>query len=421
MRKIFFLLASLCFSLASSAQISGFWERVPGPYGGGNIVLTKTHGDTLYAQPPQTNPNTYETEITRLYRSTDNGQNWERLLLTLNGDTLHGYVGIAPNGTFNMVFSDFWAGIANLYRSFDNGLNWTLIPVNQFFFKVEETSSGALLALSGVPSAIWRSQDGGQSWNIVGDALPDMQIIRTKITSLQNGDLILSGFVNSQMLRSSDDGASWQILKVNSFQSFSDGSIYASNSGALIVRRQGLYRSTDQGQHWQKIDSTDYFGVNGIVQLNDGTLITTNADNKFVRSNDDGLTWHIFASNHEFTKILPIRLSNGTIFGICNALYQSADGGVNWQFAANSMDLTVPRQLEFISEDSIFAMTDNGLWRTYNKGVNWTKLQDINSTIPFFNENFEYPLIRQFALGTQSRLVSCTENALFWSNDWGNT
>ncbi|MEI6411686.1 MAG: hypothetical protein WCR52_20010 [Bacteroidota bacterium] len=422
MRKIFFLLASLCFSLTSSAQISAFWERVPGPYGGKDIVLTKTHSDTLYAQPPQSVPNSYETEITRLYRSTDNGQNWERLLLTLNGDTLHGYVGIAPNGTFNMVFGDLSSGISNLYRSFDSGLNWTVIHVNKSFFKVEETSSGALLGLENNQEEIWRSQDGGQTWSIAHNALPYLKTPRTNIKSLQNGDLILSGFLNYEIFRSSDDGSSWQMLEIDSVKSFPSGSLYASSSGALIAHGlKHLYRSTDQGQNWQKIDGTDYFGTLGLVQLNDGTLITTDATYKFVRSNDDGLSWHSFSANHDFIQILPIRLSNGTIFSICNALYQSVDGGVNWQFSANSMDLTTPRQLEFISEDSMFAMTDNGLWRTYNGGQNWTKLNDVNSKYIFFNQYYGSPLIRQFALGTQGHLVSCTENALLWSNDLGNT
>lgn len=422
MRKIFFLLASLCVSFSSSAQISAFWERVPGPYGGKNIVLIKTHGDTLYAQPPQANPNSYETDITRLYRSTDNGQNWERLLVKLNGDTLHGYVGIAPNGTFNVVFSDLLSGTGNLYRSFNGGINWTLIPINKPFFKVEETSTGALLGLYDDLNEIWRSEDGGQTWNIAGNVLSFFKTPKTNIKSLQNGDLILSGFYTYEIFRSSDDGASWQMLEIDSIQSFPAGSLYASSSGALIAYGlEHLYRSTDQGQNWQKIDGTDFFGTLGLVQLNDGTLITTDVNNKFVRSNDDGLTWHVFSSNHDFTQILPTRLSNGIIFGISNALYQSADGGITWQFSANSMDLTVPRQLEFISEDSVFAMTDNGLWRTYNAGQNWTKLSDNNNIYTAFEGSFGSPFIRQFGLGTQGHLVSCTENALLWSNDWGNT
>jgi uncharacterized repeat protein (TIGR01451 family) len=424
MRKTFFLLASLCFSLASSAQVSAFWERVPGPYGGEDIVLTKTHGDTLYAQPPQGTPNSYDTEVTRLYRSTDNGQNWERLLLKLNGDTLHGYVAIAPDGTFNVVFGDLLSGTSKLYRSFDGGINWTLITIDKPFFRVEETSTGALLGLYDEQNEIWRSQDGGQTWNLAGNSLPFFKTSTTKIESLQNGNLLLSGFYTYEIFRSSDDGVSWQMLEIDSIQSFPGGTLYASSSGTLIACLYGLehlYRSTDQGQNWQKIDDEDLFGVNGIVQLNDGTLISTGYNDKFVRSNDDGLSWQAFASNHVFTEILPICLSNGAIFGICNALYQSTDGGETWQFSANSMDLTAPRQLEFISEDSIFAMTDNGLWRTYNAGQNWTKLSDINSTYSAFEGSFGKPFIRQFGFGAQGHLVSCTENALLWSNDWGST
>jgi hypothetical protein len=147
MRKIIFLLLLVCFARPLFAQLNSFWEPFPGPYGGEFKTLTLTQGDTLYAHA-YLSATYYAHGPTRLFRSTNGGQSWQRLSLTLNGNSVRDYINVGPTGNFNMLLSDGSSNTSKLYRSFDKGLTWTLYALNKRFVYVYETGVGTLLGIT---------------------------------------------------------------------------------------------------------------------------------------------------------------------------------------------------------------------------------------------------------------------------------
>ncbi len=417
MRKIIFLLLLVCFARPLFAQLNSFWEPFPGPYGGSFRTLTLTQGDTLYAHA-YIGVDGFSQGPVRLFRSTNGGQSWERLNLMLNGSVANAYVNVGPTGNFNLVRNEGSSNSTKLYRSFDGGLTWTLYTLNKLFITVYETENNALV---GVTSGhdIYRSQNGGQTWTVAGSTIsnPSKSV---EFLRLQNGDLTCRGFFESEIYRSTDNGISWEIITVDSSTDLTIGQVYAASNGTLILLGQGLVqRSIDNGISWQKIYTSSH-GDGGMVELSDGSLLMANENYNLYKSTDNGQTWNGILSNHRITKILPFRLSDGTIFGICNALYRSSDGGVTWQFAADSMDLAIVLKLDFTSEDTMFAMTENGLYRSFEHGQTWTKISDLNQKYSVL-EGYSVSLRRHFALGEHGHLVTCTDNKLLWSDNFGDS
>lgn len=416
MRKIIFLLLLVCFARPLFAQFNSFWEPFPGPYGGEFKTLTQTQGDTLYVNGNQ--KELYPDQPNRLFRSTNKGQNWQRLALTINGKAVKNYINIGPTGNFTAVLNEGYSDTSDIYRSYDQGLTWAHYPQDKFFTQIFETPSGALLGIATLHKAIFRSIDNGQSWTLIETAT--LPYYTSNFSILQNGAIKSPKFTNGSTYISYDDGVSWQIIIVGSSTNLFTGEIFGCTNGTLMMFGNGyIRRSTDNGLSWENLNVA--FGKSGgMVELLDSSLLTPSYDFKLYKSTDNGQTWNFFPSNHNITTIFPVRLSDGTIFGFNNALYRSSDGGSTWQFAADSMDLAFVNQLAFKSEDSLFAMTSNGLWRSFNNGQGWTKISDLNKnySIP---KNFTTSQKRSFALGQSNNIVTCTENALLWSDDLGTT
>ena len=100
---------------------------------------------------------------------------------------------------------------------------------------------------------------------------------------------------------------------------------------------KGLYHSTDQGEHWEKIGGdveNAYIAAVRIDPQNPSTLYLATS-NQVQKSQDSGMTWEAKTQGVEATSIRSLQLSPkdsqilyiGTNGG---GLYRSTDGGDSW-------------------------------------------------------------------------------------------
>lgn len=161
-----------------------------------------------------------------LYRSYDPVKGWEKIVYGAGIDPRTTAVSTSPQNP-----KTIWVGTANsgVLVSRDSGATWQQvpgIPTNAAISAIEQDKKRSAYIYVGTKQTLYVSHDGGEKWIRRGGNLPygDYASI---LVNPENGDEIFVG---------------------NAYQN-SEG-VYAENSG-------GVYRSTDAGMSWLRIDPRD--------------------------------------------------------------------------------------------------------------------------------------------------------------------
>lgn len=194
----------------------------------GRIVIHPTNPDIVWvcALGRATGPQ----EERGVYRTTDGGANWKRVLF-VNPNT--GCSGLAIDATDpKILFAGTWEVVmhtwamfsggqgSGVYVSKDSGSTWSRIedpglpksPVGKIDVAVAPSNGKRVFALIQTPNqgSLWRSDDGGTTWKnvswdrrLIGRA---GYYIRVMVNPMNENDVLVA---NSSLLRSFDGGATF--------------------------------------------------------------------------------------------------------------------------------------------------------------------------------------------------------------------
>lgn len=153
----------------------------------------------------------------------------------------------------------------------------------------------------GLWSLVLTTSDGGRQWNVQqlsappGSGRADLNLF--SLFSAPGPDAPLyAAAEKGYVLQSLDRGNSWSYLVTGYRGSFWSGTVLS--DGALLVGglRGALYRSSDAGQHWSRIDSGSTASITGMVRTGSGRgVLAVGQDGLMLRSEDDGVS---FRSSH---------------------------------------------------------------------------------------------------------------------------
>jgi photosystem II stability/assembly factor-like uncharacterized protein len=226
-----------------SGDAGGSWEQVaaaPTPFGirnqhrmaalpNGNLILS---GGINY---------TGSGVRGDVYRSRDGGKAWQLVLEAAPWGKAsggirysHGFVSL-PNGSLLVVGGSVNSERGSIYdgqvwRSFDEGATWTRLAdvapdlARTGHVLVYHPNTNGILLIGGfggqgVQNDVWRSTDGGLSWQRIVFSAPWAPRYDHRVVALQDGTLILMGGRGGSgttefrdVWRSSDGGLSWGLL-----------------------------------------------------------------------------------------------------------------------------------------------------------------------------------------------------------------
>lgn len=263
--------------------------------------------------------------------STDEGENWTRvatgmkpevtLFSVLEHPLTHELMACGPMGTF--------------ITSADGGLTWhvrqSVDEAGEGYLKqlVADGDSGTLLAIAS-PGIVVRSDDRGNNWQATDADAGDKGI--STAGALGQG-IFVATRGNGQALRSTDDGRHWK--PVAEISNATPGNLYTepSTGSAWIMARDALYRSTDRGASWQRIEHPG-ITLNFILRTPSGTLLGFGNAGVIMRSTDNGEQWVGVASGTQSALRKPLAdAHHGRIFvpGRDGTLLVSSDDGQHWQ------------------------------------------------------------------------------------------
>jgi hypothetical protein len=218
---------------------------------------------------------------------------------------------------------------------------------------------------------VWKTTDSGASWFPVSDEIPSLAVGGIAL-SLSDPEIVVIGTGEATnnidviggvgILRSTDGGATWGQTSL-SYTVFSGHGFHVIetnpiNGTMLAGARDGLWRSTDDGQNWTQVrDDGDYFDVKwkpGDANRVYAAKGDGSSGNKVKVSTDDGLTFENAGTGQPAsfaigkTKIAVTAAAPQTIYAIYAdrgtsgnlvGVYRSLDDGANWTLQAASPNI----------------------------------------------------------------------------------
>jgi len=395
-----------------------------------------------------------------LYRSTDGGDSWQGLqaglpsesgitaLSLVDDDSL--LLGTADGGVYRVAVDDLgWAAVAGkegmaqpyevdvnalavspdyardrtvyagsaaagVFLSTDGGLHWqeTGFPARgndpdlfHLALSPDYPQDRTLFATAGWRP--YRSTDGGDTWQVLGQGLPAVFPISALAVSpayAQDRTVYAGGnYLDPRIFVSTDGGESWQPSGQGLPESSTGVDAIALSPGCATdrtayawVKDQGLYRSTDGGASWEQVFEEEWWWVQSLALSprfpTDGTLFAGVLFGQLYQSLDGGFTWQDrgagLPAGTVWVRALvlsPDFERDGTLFaGLDQGVIQSTDGGRTWRPANAGLPLkddgtpasvlSLGTSPDYPSDGTLFVgLVDYGVYRSVDGGESWRR------------------------------------------------
>lgn len=290
---------------------------------------------------------------------------------------------------------------------------------------ITQTSNGLLYAVGG-PRHVYRSDDAGLNWvhlSNLGASFPDAY---KYIKIGQAGSILLrmedySNGLTIKWYKSVDDGQNWNPLDSTIVE------LYETKNGVLIATRSNslgsnpVWRSADDGETWTATPAE-------LIAWNDAYNIFTpsggiaiEVNDTLYRSNDDGLNWSVQALPDQFFNDLFITPS-GIIFATRTSeqtIYRSEDGGATFTPVLNLTYSDVSFAVLNSGKILVQAYNTGGLNKLYsssNQGLDWVLVEDADG-----GAGGDLKQTTPLSGGTNGTILKGHMDALLRSNNGGKT
>jgi photosystem II stability/assembly factor-like uncharacterized protein len=371
----------------------------------------------------------FAAATTGFHTSTDNGASWNFEAFS-NGAY-----------SFSAVGSTIYLGSnSKVFKSTDLGATWIDMSTGLGNGGVQALLYDGSTLFAGTPTdaaGIYRSTNGGASWDPAAAGLPVASIIRGQIAF---AGYVFAGTEGDGIYRSSDHGNTWTKTDVNnSLLAHQLVFTFCAKDNALYAGAgNGIYKSTDGGATFQRIINGFPPNINVFawsLTVSGGNILAavtvllspSEALDNIFYSSDDGSSWHQANVPLVPTAVTAVAsdgssLAYAGVYGqssFVTGLYKSTDAGLTWAFrpalmvdierlAANGSNvLAATLFTAFYSTDfgetwgsstpgfcppfgcgvatytlrdsSIFAGNTSGMFLSTDSGASWT---DINQGFP---------------------------------------
>jgi hypothetical protein len=242
-------------------------------------------------------------------------------------------------------------------------------------------------------AAVWKSQDGGETWTLtddLGDAIRIDDLLEGSDGAIYAALTDLGGPFSDprpRVYKTTNGGEDWSNTgtigglnddRADCLAGSTDGTIYVGTSG------QGdVFKNTDGGSNWDECG--DLAGAEGIIALlvtHTGSIIAGDClgdSAGFYRSTNAGVSWTLVKPVNAPTCVTHLfQASDGTILAgghnpakSSNGVMKSTNDGVSWTWTSFSTSGDVNSIVE-TSDSYLYLSEGYHVYRSINHGDTWT-------------------------------------------------
>jgi photosystem II stability/assembly factor-like uncharacterized protein len=277
---------------------------------------------------------------------------------------------------------------------------------------------------AGTSGGVFKTTNGGTSWNVSNSGLPTGYIARALVVDPQDPNTIYAGgacgaYGPCGIFKSTDGGANWHpinsglentviVVESLAIDPQNSSTLYAGTTacfqasgaagyvegGENLCYRPAVFKTTDGGMGWSNASSglpLDFFEfVDSLVidPQNSGTLYAAVDHGGIFKSTDEGVSWanSLMASG---AKALAINPQDGSTLYAANwsGMVKSTNGGADWKAVSSGLPANCCGSLAIDPQapDTIYVGGYSGVFRSTDGGANWT-----NTGVPFWLNPISY-------------------------------
>ncbi len=276
-----------------------------------------------------------------------------------------------------------------LYKSTNNGLNWQKLSVNakyDFIQGLYADQTGKIIAVGSsstyeIGEQIIVSSNGGNTWTSFSLNDPEDDLRSIKMTDQNTGYAVGS---NGSIWKTTDGGFNWSRYSgATTIQAFNGVDFYDAQNGMVVGNDGQAWKTTNAGITWTSITSSipyDYFNA---VDMISPTTALVLGDNVY-KTTDGGATWTTISPVFPDSPPARLRMFNESVgvivgptgfFGSFPFVFKTTDGGNTWTDMNFSL-LTTDKlyDVAFRTADDMVVVGNAGsVYHTSDNGVNWTQ------------------------------------------------
>ncbi len=315
---------------------------------------------------------------------------WQRTSLPSNSWIYD--IAVSPNSSLLVGTS------SGIYRSSDNGSNWEELTVSSsdtIIHNIVIHSNGSIFIISADPFPLFdvrlfRSSDNGTSWTQLTNGL--VQMTQAKIAFDSSGSIVLAlspqNLANHRFYRSSNNGDSWDqtssvlTSNINSLAINSSNVLFAGTGSA------GIFASTDLGDTWTPMNKgLTNLTISEIAISRTGQIFTSTYPDSIYKLNNNDTLWT--KVNNGFAYDIEFDQMDNIYMGTEKGVLLSTNNGQNW--TSLGLDSFHVSCLKFTSTGYLIAGTDSVLFKSVQQITSMREVSNLVPNATALHQNYPNP------------------------------
>ncbi|MGB9284629.1 MAG: transcriptional regulator [Candidatus Sulfotelmatobacter sp.] len=322
-----------------------------------------------------------------IFRTHNGGKDWE-VLPAMRGKSVRA---MAISASDHKVIVA--GAIDGVYRSTDGGNNWQRISPNDGIVKNVESIAvdpkDPNVVYAGTWHLAWKTSDGGANWQHINKGMIDDSDVFSIIVSSANPSEVFASAC-SGIYKSVSGGDQFDKIKGIPFTARRTRVLKQDPSNPAIVyagTTEGLWKSMDEGKNWKRVSSPEVVVNDVLVDPRNSQRVLLATDRSGVLASDDAAATFT-SSNHGYAhryvsailadskepNTLYIGLVNDREFG---GVFLSHDDGQTWQQKSTGLDGRDVFTLKQASNGALVAGTNKGLFELSEGSSTWHPINEV--------------------------------------------